>query len=73
MRFNYKNVEVDTPGECVSENNGIVTPKSLGLTPSTWKYPDDCFYIKMYVTAPLKLVKKSLGPRHAFGDDDRMV
>ena len=70
MKFNYSEDKTDTPAEEMSEKT---TVDSLHLTPSTWKYPDDCFYIKMYITAPLPLVKSALGPRHGFGDAERRL
>ena len=49
----------------------INEPASIHITATSWEYPDDCFYIKMYITAPLTSLKKAFGPRHAFGDDER--
>ena len=46
-------------------------PAPIHITATSWDYPDDCFYIKMYITAPLASLKKAFGPRHAFGDDER--
>ena len=49
----------------------INEPAPIHITATSWEYPDDCFYIKMYITAPLASLKKAFGPRHAFGDDER--
>ena len=49
----------------------INEPAPIHITATSWEYPDDCFYIKMYITAPLTSLKKAFGPRHAFGDDER--
>ena len=50
----------------------INEPAPIHITATSWEYPDDCFYIKMYITAPLSSLKKAFGPRHAFGDDERI-
>ena len=34
------------------------------LEPAEWHYPDDCYYIKMYVLCPLRNVEDALGPAH---------
>ena len=84
MKFNYTENESENKSEskCESESNAIAdththTPEQINepapihITATSWEYPDDCFYIKMYITAPLTSLKKAFGPRHAFGDDER--
>ena len=41
------------------------------LTPAQWQYPDDCFYIKMYVLCPLQPLQEAFGPCHGYGDEKR--
>lgn len=43
------------------------------LEPAEWHYPDDCYYIKMYVLCPLKMVEDALGPAHNSPDARRFV
>ena len=43
------------------------------LKPAEWHYPDDCYYIKMYVLCPLKMVEDALGPAHNSPDARRFV
>ena len=38
------------------------------LKAATWEYPDDCFYIKMYVLCPLSALQTALGPCHRYDD-----
>jgi singapore isolate B (sub-type 7) whole genome shotgun sequence assembly, scaffold_6 len=38
------------------------------LTPAKWKYPEDCFYIKMFVLCPRIHLEHAFGERHGFGD-----
>lgn len=45
--------------------------KSPALTPAEWQYPDDCFYIKMYILAPLAKMVEAFGPKHRYGDEKR--
>ena len=82
MKFNYTESESENESKCESESNAIAdththTPEQINepapihITATSWEYPDDCFYIKMYITAPLASLKKAFGPRHAFGDDER--
>ena len=66
MKFNYQEKKNDN--DCGETVNECFTIDSLGLKPCQWEYPDDCFYIKMYITAPLAMVKTAFGPRHGFGD-----
>ena len=44
-------------------------PVFLELQKSEWIYPDDCFYIKMYVMCPLAVIEKAFGPCHGYGDE----
>lgn len=53
-------------GESVEEP--AAKPK---LTPAQWQYPDDCFYIKMYVLCPLQPLQEAFGPCHGYGDEKR--
>lgn len=41
------------------------------LEPAEWHYPDDCYYIKMYVLCPLRNVEDALGPAHNSPDARR--
>ena len=47
---------------------GIGAPSTelllASLEPAEWHYPDDCYYIKMYVLCPLRNVEDALGPAH---------
>lgn len=47
---------------------GIGAPSTelllASLEPAEWHYPDDCYYIKMYVLCPLRNVEVALGPAH---------
>ena len=45
--------------------------KSPALTPAEWQYPDDCFYIKMYILALLAKMVEAFGPKHRYGDEKR--
>ena len=38
------------------------------LTPAKWKYPEDCFYIKMFVLCPRIHLEHAFGERQGFGD-----
>ena len=81
---NENESESENESKCESESNAIAAthththtpeqinePAPIHITATSWEYPDDCFYIKMYITAPLTSLKKAFGPRHAFGDDER--
>lgn len=70
MKFNYVEEDMEISGEVISER---ATVQSLNLSPATWQYPDDCFYIKMYITAPVSLLKSVLGPCHSYADEKRMI
>ena len=41
------------------------------LKAATWEYPDDCFYIKMYVLCPLSALQTALGPCHRYDDEKK--
>lgn len=57
-------------GDCGKERTGagIGAPSMelllASLEPAEWHYPDDCYYIKMYVLCPLRNVEDALGPAH---------
>ena len=38
------------------------------LQPCVWEYPDDCFYMKMFVLCDPKRLEEGLGPYHGYGD-----
>ena len=86
MKFNYTEGESESESESNANTDTdthththththtpeqINEPAPIHITATSWEYPDDCFYIKMYITAPLASLKKAFGPRHAFGDDER--
>ena len=54
---------------------GIGAPSTelllASLEPAEWHYPDDCYYIKMYVLCPLRNVEDALGPAHNSPDGRR--
>ena len=64
INFNYKECPADS-GEKVVEP----PPQMIPLTPADWQYPDDCFYIKMYILAPLETMTAAVGPKHRFGEE----
>ena len=41
------------------------------LTPAKWRYPEDCFYIKMFILCPRVYLEQAFGECHAFGDKKR--
>ena len=41
------------------------------LKAATWEYPDDCFYIKMYVLCPLSALQTALRPCHRYDDEKK--
>ena len=57
--------------ETVAETVAERPSKSPALTPAEWQYPDDCFYIKMYILAPLAKMVEAFGPKHRYGDEKR--
>ena len=38
------------------------------LQPCVWEYPEDCFYMKMFVLCDPKRLEEGLGPYHGYGD-----
>ena len=73
-------------GDCMEERTGAETgadqigaetgaPSTelllASLEPAEWHYPDDCYYIKMYVLCPLRNVENALGPAHNSPDARR--
>lgn len=62
FRFNFSEEENDTAERIEELTN-------TELTKAEWIYPEDCFYIKMYILCPLDAVEKAFGPRHGFGDE----
>ena len=46
----------------------VEEPLYLELQKSYWCYPDDFFYIKMFMACPLDLMLKALGPCHEYGE-----
>ena len=66
LHFNYTESE-SSAGETVPEPPS----KTPALTPAEWQYPDDCFYIKMYILAPLERMVEAFGPKHCYGDEKR--
>lgn len=68
MDFNY------SPTSEVGEVHMEPATK-LAATPAlkaaTWEYPDDCFYIKMYVLCPLSALQTALGPCHCYDDEKK--
>lgn len=57
--------------ETAAETAAEPPSKSPALTPAEWQYPDDCFYIKMYILAPLAKMVEAFGPKHRYGDEKR--
>lgn len=64
MDFNY------SPTSEVGEVHTEPAAK-LALKAATWEYPDDCFYIKMYVLCPLSALQTALGPCHCYDDEKK--
>lgn len=81
MEFNYAPTsevgEVHT--EPVTVKPATKPATTLATTPATkpalkaatWEYPDDCFYIKMYVLCPLSALQTALGPCHRYDDEKK--
>ena len=65
MEFNY--APTSEVGEVHTEP---ATVKPV-LKAATWEYPDDCFYIKMYVLCPLSALQTALGPCHRYDDEKK--
>ena len=85
MEFNYSPASVvhAEPSEAVLEERleassaqhsasppATPLPKPM-LKAATWEYPDDCFYIKMYVLCPLGALQTALGPCHRYDDEKK--
>lgn len=66
INFNYKECPADSSEKVVEP-----PPQMIPLTPADWQYPDDCFYIKMYILAPLETMTAAFGPKHRFGEEKR--
>ena len=59
--------EVEMVGEgptCSMSVNELIA----SLQPCVWEYPDDCFYMKMFVLCDPKRLEEGLGPYHGYGD-----
>lgn len=74
MDFNYASSAIDD-GDGSNAGESAEEPEKEDempiLTPAEWQYPDDCFYIKMYVVCPLQPLQKAFGPCHGYGDEKR--
>ena len=62
FRFNFSEAANDTAERIEELTN-------TELTKAEWIYPEDCFYIKMYILCPLDAMEKAFGPRHGYGDE----
>ena len=81
MEFNYTPTsevgEVHTePATTKPATKPATTPATKpatkpALKAATWEYPDDCFYIKMYVLCPLSALQTALGPCHRYDDEKK--
>ena len=80
MEFNY--APTSEVGEVHTEPSAKLATKpatklatTLATKPvlkaATWEYPDDCFYIKMYVLCPLSALQTALGPCHRYDDEKK--
>ena len=85
MEFNY--APTSEVGEVHTEPVTVKPATTLATTPATtlatkpatkpalkaatWEYPDDCFYIKMYVLCPLSALQTALGPCHRYDDEKK--
>lgn len=73
MEFNYAPTsevgEVHT--EPVTVKLATKPATKPALKAATWEYPDDCFYIKMYVLCPLSALQTALGPCHRYDDEKK--
>lgn len=63
----------ETGAQQTGAETGAEPTESLlaSLEPAEWHYPDDCYYIKMYVLCPLKMVEDAFGPAHNSPDAKR--
>lgn len=68
MEFNY--APTSEVGEVHTEPAAKLATKPV-LKAATWEYPDDCFYIKMYVLCPLSALQTALGPCHRYDDEKK--
>ena len=75
MDFNYASSNAD---DAIHDHDDSITGESVEepaakpkLTPAQWQYPDDCFYIKMYVLCPLQPLQEAFGPCHVYDDEKR--
>lgn len=68
MEFNY--APTSEVGEVHTEPAAKPATKPA-LKAATWEYPDDCFYIKMYVLCPLSALQTALGPCHRYDDEKK--
>ncbi len=68
MEFNY--APTSEMGEVHTEPAAKLATKPV-LKAATWEYPDDCFYIKMYVLCPLSALQTALGPCHRYDDEKK--
>ena len=76
MDFNYSPTsevgEVHTePAAKLAAKPATEPATKPALKAATWEYPDDCFYIKMYVLCPLQPLQEAFGPCHGYGDEKR--
>lgn len=80
MEFNY--APTSEMGEVHTEPSAKLATKPAtklattlatkpALKAATWEYPDDCFYIKMYVLCPLSALQTALGPCHRYDDEKK--
>ena len=60
-------------GSTIGAETGAEQTDSLlaSLEPAEWHYPDDCYYIKMYVLCPLRCLEDAFGPAHNAPDARR--
>lgn len=86
MDFNYTSSTASEASHAIDDGDGSKAGESTEepkeepkedsaakpvLTPAEWQYPDDCFYIKMYVVCPLQPLQEAFGPCHGYGDEKR--
>lgn len=69
MEFNY--APTSEMGEVHTEPVTVKPATKPALKAATWEYPDDCFYIKMYVLCPLSALQTALGPCHRYDDEKK--
>ena len=69
MEFNY--APTSEMGEVHTEPVTVKLATKPVLKAATWEYPDDCFYIKMYVLCPLSALQTALGPCHRYDDEKK--